>query len=106
MSAYANFLAGLVTAGYLVAALFFLKFWRRIGDSLFLAFAAAFALLAVHQAALALLGVENENVGGFYLPRLAAFLLIIGAILRKTLGAASSRHAGKPRRNDERRPKP
>lgn len=89
MSAHANFVAGFVTAGYLLAALFFLKFWRRVRDGLFLAFAAAFALLAVQQCVVALLGVENENVGGFYLIRLIAFLLIIGAILAKNLRGRS-----------------
>lgn len=89
MSAHINFIAGLVTAGYLVAALFFLKFWRRVRDGLFLAFAAAFALLAIHQATLAWLGIENEQLSGLYLVRLLAFLLIIGAILRKNLSGRS-----------------
>ena len=39
-----EYLAGAVTLGFAVAALFFLRFWRRTGDRLFMAFAAAFAL--------------------------------------------------------------
>ena len=79
------FMAGALTLGYLIGALFFLKFWRRTGDALFCAFAAAFALLAANQAAPALLGVSDEALGGVYLLRLGGFLLIILAILGKNL---------------------
>lgn len=79
------FLGGAATVGYLVAALFFLKFWRRTRDSLFAAFAAAFVLLAANQAAPVLFGVPDEALGGVYLLRLAGFLLIIFAVIRKNL---------------------
>lgn len=85
MNAYSNFIAGLLAAGYLVAGLFFFKFWRRTRDHLFRAFAAAFGLMALNQAAPVLLGVPDEMLGGVYLLRLAAFLLIIWAVLRKNL---------------------
>ena len=75
-----------VSLGFLAIGLFFLKFWRRTGDSLFLAFAVAFALLAANQAAPVLLGIPSENQAYIYLLRLFAFLLIIWAILRKNLG--------------------
>ena len=77
------YMSGALTVGYLVAGLFFLKFWRRTRDALFAAFAAAFVLMAANQAAPVLLGVDDEALGGVYLLRLAAFLLIIAAILRK-----------------------
>jgi hypothetical protein len=80
-----DFAAGLLTAGYLLAGLFFLKFWRRSRDGLFAAFAGAFALMAINQAAPVLFGLPDEALGGVYLLRLAAFLLIIWAILRKNL---------------------
>ena len=79
------FMGGAVIVGYLVAALFFLKFWSRTRDGLFAAFAAAFLLMAVNQAAPVLFGIPDEALGGVYLLRLAAFLLIILAILRKNL---------------------
>jgi len=82
----AAFAAGALTLGFLAVGLYFLKFWRRTGDALFLAFAVAFALLAVNQAAPVLLGISSENQAYIYLLRLAAFLLIIWAILRKNLG--------------------
>ena len=80
-----SFMAGALTVGYLVAAAFFLNFWRRTGDSLFAVFAAAFALLAANQAAPVIFGIPDEALGGVYLLRLGGFLLIIFAILRKNL---------------------
>lgn len=79
------FLAGAVTISYLVAALFFLKFWRRTRDGLFAAFSVAFALLAANQAVPVLFGIPDEALGGVYLLKAAGFLVIILAILRKNL---------------------
>jgi len=81
----AAFTAGALTLGWLAIGVFFLKFWRRTGDGLFLAFAVAFALVAVNQAIPVLYGVPSEHQGYIYLLRLAAFLLIILAVLRKNL---------------------
>lgn len=83
LAAYA---AGALTLGFLAVGLFFLKFWRRTRDDLFLAFAVAFALLAANQAAPVLLDIPSENQGYIYLLRLAAFVLIIAAVLRKNFG--------------------
>jgi hypothetical protein len=85
VSLHPDFAAGLLTAGYLIAGLFFLKFWRRTGDGLFAAFAAAFALMALNQVIPVIFGIPDEAVGGVYLLRLAAFLLIIWAVLRKNM---------------------
>lgn len=79
------FIAGALTLGWLAIGVFFLKFWRRTGDDLFLAFAVAFGLLAANQAVPVLFGVASEDQGYIYLLRLAAFLLIILAVLRKNL---------------------
>lgn len=84
-TALVAFVAGALGLGYFVGGLFFLKFWRRTGDGLFAAFAAAFALLAANQAAPVLFGISDEALGRVYLLRLAAFLLIIVAIVRKNL---------------------
>ena len=78
-------IAGALAAGYMVAGLFFLKFWRRTRDSLFLAFSAAFGLLALGSALPVMLGTPHEERGGIYLIRLAAFVLIIVAVLGKNL---------------------
>ncbi|MBP2296820.1 DUF5985 family protein [Azospirillum rugosum] len=79
------FLSGMIAMGYAVAGLFFLRFWRRTKDGLFLNFAGAFGLLALGQAVVALGSPAREESGWMYLIRLVAFGLIIVAIVRKNL---------------------
>ncbi len=78
-----DFLSGAISLGFAVCALFFLRFWRRTREELFLAFALAFLLLGVGQTVLALANIPTEERGSVYLLRLAAFLLILIAIFRK-----------------------
>ena len=78
-----NFLSGALTMGFVVAGLFFLRFWRRTRDVLFLAFALAFWLLGLNQALLALSNIPVEERSWLYLLRLAAFALILLAIAWK-----------------------
>jgi hypothetical protein len=82
----ADFFSGMITMGFAVCAVFFLRFWRRTRDSLFLVFSIAFLLLALNQALTTLLGLPLEERSWLYLLRLAAFLIIIGAIVRKNIG--------------------
>jgi hypothetical protein len=82
-----DFLSGAVALGFFVCALFFLRFWRRTRDGLFLAFALAFALLGVGQTILALANIPTEDRGSIYLFRLAAFAVILFAIIRKNRSA-------------------
>lgn len=82
------FLAGAVSAGFLVAGLFFLRFWRKSHDGLFAAFAIAFWLLGLNQALLTFSSVPVEERTWLFLLRLAAFVLILVAIWRKNAGAA------------------
>jgi hypothetical protein len=79
-----SFLSGYVTLAYLILGLFFLKFWRRTRDSFFAIFACAFGLLAVNQFAYPSADAAQEY-GWIYLLRLAAFVLIIVAIIRKNM---------------------
>ena len=78
-----DFLSGSITLGFLIAALFFLRFWRRTDDSLFLAFATAFALLGLGQAIQALASIPQEERSYIFVIRLAAFTIILAAIVRK-----------------------
>ena len=78
-----NFIFGIITMGYVVAGLFFAKFWRRSRDPLFAIFAVAFWLLALNQAIVSVLDVPREEQSWAYLLRLAAFILIIVAIVYK-----------------------
>jgi uncharacterized membrane protein len=76
-------ISGMLVAGYLVAALFFLRFRRETGDRLFLAFSVAFAILAVQRLALALIPPSERSDIVIYGLRLLAFVLILAAILDK-----------------------
>lgn len=78
-------LAGMIAMGHLLAGVFFVRFWSRTRDRLFLAFAAAFWLLGLNQALVGLSGAPPEEQGVYYLLRLAGFLLIIAAIVAKNL---------------------
>jgi hypothetical protein len=78
-----DFLSGAVTFGFLIAGLFFLRFWRRTDDPLFLAFALSFLLLGLAQSLLALADIPAEERSWVYLLRLAAFTMILIAIVRK-----------------------
>ena len=78
-----DFLSGAITAGFVVAGLFFLRFWKRTGDELFLSFALAFWLLGLGQALLVFSSIPVEERSWLYLLRLAAFLLILVSIWRK-----------------------
>ena len=78
-----DFLSGAVTFGFFVAGLFFLRFWRRTHESLFIAFALAFWLLGLGQALLTFANIPVEERSWLYLLRLAAFSLILISIWRK-----------------------
>ena len=83
-----DFLSGATAFGFLVCGLFFLRFWRRTRDPLFMAFAMAFTLLGIGQAVLALASIPTEERGSLFLIRLSAFALILFAILRKNRAAS------------------
>jgi hypothetical protein len=84
-----NFVFGIITMGYVVAGLFFAKFWSRSRDPLFAIFAVAFWLLALNQAIVAVIEVPREEQSLAYLLRLAAFILIIVAIIHKNAARRS-----------------
>ena len=83
------FISGAIVMGFWVAGLFFLRFWKKTQDELFLAFTLAFWLLGLGQALLAFADVPVEERGGLYLFRLAAFVVILLAIWRKNRRARS-----------------
>lgn len=86
-----QFLSGMVTAGFLIASLFFLRFWRRTGDLLFAAFAVAFLLFAASQASSLLFVGPHDGQTWTYVLRLAGFVLLLTAIAGKNF---SRRKAG------------
>jgi hypothetical protein len=78
-----EFIMGAISMASLVAAVFFLRFWRDTGDRLFVIFATSFALLAVTRMGLAMSKVQEESSTHWYWVRLVAFLLILVAIVDK-----------------------
>jgi hypothetical protein len=80
-----SILSGGIIMGFAAAGLFFMRFWRRTRDMLFLYFAVAFWLLALNHAIIAFAGIPAEEASWVYLLRLAAFSLIIVAIVQKNV---------------------
>lgn len=78
-----TFLSGAIVALHLVAALFFLKFWHRTRDWLFVAFAVAFGIEGLNR--IRFLFVEHPNEGNFgiYAVRMLVFLGIVAAVVAK-----------------------
>jgi len=90
VSGTAIFLSGMTTMGFVVASVFFMKFWRRTRDPLFATFGTAFFLLAINQAAIALSSIPTEEQIWIYALRITAFGLLISAIIRKNVGGGRS----------------
>jgi hypothetical protein len=78
-----DFVSGLITMGFGVSGLFFLRYWARSKERLFLAFALAFWLLALNQGLLVMMPTVLEERSWLYLLRVAAFGLIIAAVVAK-----------------------
>ena len=86
-----EFLAGALTLAYVIASTYFVHFWRRTADRLFLAFALAFALLALNQVTVFALGVADERHNYAYILRVLGFVLILVAIVDKNLFGRAKR---------------
>lgn len=80
-----DFISGLITMGFVVGGVFFLRFWVKTRDGLFGAFAVAFWLLALNQGLPILYGTPREEQSWVYLLRVAAFSLIILSIVQKNM---------------------
>jgi hypothetical protein len=85
-----QFITAMTTMGYLIASLFFFRFWRRTGDALFVYFGVSFAILAISQALASMIGIPREDQDWVYLLRLVAFLLLIVGIIGKNVRRKSS----------------
>lgn len=77
------FFSGMIVMADLVAALFFLKFWKHSRDRLFAYFTAAFLVLAIQRSVLTL-GDHSDVVELMtYALRALAFIVIIIGIIDK-----------------------
>jgi hypothetical protein len=74
------FFDGAFAVGYIIAAVFFLRFWRRTHEGLLLIFSIAFALMGLNYALLGLAGIPREQTGVLYVIRLFSFVMIIAGI--------------------------
>jgi hypothetical protein len=78
-----EFLAGAACISLLVIAMFFIRFWLRTRDRLFVFFAAAFLVLMLERIIRATMVEETEWAPYVYSVRLVAFSLILVAIVDK-----------------------
>ncbi len=81
------YMSGAMMTCCLAIGLFFIRFWRQTHDRLFLIFGIAFFILGAERMILASQSVENETSSTVFLVRLAAFILIIFAIIDKNRSA-------------------
>jgi hypothetical protein len=88
-----QFLLGAVVLACGTAGLFFLRFWRKTHDRLFVVFAVAFWTLGLNWLALAFT-TRDEVRTALYVIRLLAFLLILAGILDKNRKARPRREPG------------
>ena len=83
-----TFILGAVVMACGVSGLFFLRFWRRTGDRLFVMFAASFWLMGVNWLLLSFTDPAAETRRLLlYTIRLLAFVIIIAAIIDKNRSA-------------------
>jgi len=83
MNEHVTFLQGICVTGAWVSGLFFVRFWRESRDALFGFFGAAFWLLALSWALLALFSPTEEARPYIYGLRLIAFSLMIAGMIVK-----------------------
>ncbi|MGH7972643.1 MAG: DUF5985 family protein [Limisphaerales bacterium] len=74
-------LAGAIMVSSCAIALFFLRYWKKTRDRLFGFFSVSFLLLGIERVSMVMVDGEGHTL--VYLIRLAAFLLIIFAIVDK-----------------------
>lgn len=78
-----DFLSGALSLAYLLAGIYFLRFWRRTRDRLFLHFAVAFWLFTLNQIVSSTPALNNETDGYEYLLPVLGFISILVAIAEK-----------------------
>lgn len=76
-------ISGALMMACLVTGLFFIQFWRKSYDRLFLIFSCSFFILALERLVLGMIGTRNEPSPTIYLIRLGAFVLILIGIIDK-----------------------
>jgi hypothetical protein len=78
-----DLISGVLVTADAIIGLFFLRFWSVSRDRLFALFATAFWILGIQRLLLAFTRTIVEDQAIFYTLRLAAFVIIIAAIVDK-----------------------
>jgi hypothetical protein len=83
-----GFLLGIISTCSVLAGIFFLKFWRRTRDTLFLAFGVAFLVEGVNRAFILDMPDPTQGHPLTFVVRLLASLIILAGILHKNYRSA------------------
>jgi hypothetical protein len=83
MTALVPYINGALSAIWLTAALFFVRYWLLAKDELFLWFASAFLTFAAHSVIRTFDVAASDHAHFIYLIRLLGFVMILIGILRK-----------------------
>jgi hypothetical protein len=78
-----GFLLGVIVTASLVSGAYFLKFWRKTGDLLFLGFGAAFIIEGLNRMSFLFIGTPAGDNPLIYSIRLLSYLLILISIAYK-----------------------
>jgi hypothetical protein len=84
-------LSGALAMAFVVAGLFFLRFWRNTRDRLFGLFAVAFFVMSINRVLMGLTTSSGPAGVNLYWMRLVAFGLILAAILDKNRSQSRSK---------------
>jgi len=79
---------------FLIVSVYFLKFWKRTRDRLFLYFSAAFFLFMLHQVIFEVsggMGSDHEKNAYTYVLRILGYCLIAFAIIDKNTPSRQDR---------------
>lgn len=76
-------ISGALMMACFVTGLFFIRFWLKTYDRLFLIFSFSFFILSLERLVLGYLGTRSEPRPEIYYIRLAAFVMILIAIIDK-----------------------
>lgn len=85
-----EFLCGVAAVSFLGGGLFLFRFWKQTGDRFLFYFGIACWLLAFEKLIVIALEINHEEQSFVYLIRLAAFSLIIFAVIRKNIRSERS----------------
>lgn len=78
-----SLISGMIAAGFLVAALFFLRYYRSTRDALFIYFTVGFVLMALEKLAVLIVPDWFPEPPWLFIVRLLAFIAIGAGIWEK-----------------------